>query len=135
MKIILSTYFATLLTFCLLDVVYLGGFAKNFFDSQLGPGILLAKPVISAGAAFYLIYTAGVVYLLALPAAGSRKYLQTAIRGAVFGFVAYCTYDLTNMATLTGWNWSIVCVDVTWGTIATAIGTTVGTYVASATAR
>jgi uncharacterized membrane protein len=135
MKNILYTYFATLLTLCLLDAVYLGGFGKHFFDTQLGPGILLEQPVISAGIAFYLLYAAGVVYFIALPDATSGNRVRTAFRGAAFGIIAYCTYDLTNMATLHGWNWTLVAVDMTWGAVATAIGASVGTYVAGKSSR
>jgi uncharacterized membrane protein len=135
MKVILYTYFATLFTLCLLDAIYLGGFAKSFFDSQLGPGVLLKTPVIPAAAAFYLIYAAGIVYFLALPMAGSSNYGHTAMRGAIFGFIAYMTYDLTNMATLNGWNWTIVAVDLTWGSVATALGTLAGSFVAGAAKR
>jgi uncharacterized membrane protein len=46
--------------------------------------------------------------------------------GAGFGLVAYGTYDLTNMATINSWNWQIVVIDMSWGTIATAIASVAG---------
>ena len=40
---------------------------------------------------------------------------------AVFGLMAYGTYDLTNMATLAGWSWTVVFVDMAWGAFATGL--------------
>jgi uncharacterized membrane protein len=37
--------------------------------------------------------------------------------GGLFGFVAYATYDLTNLATLRGWTLKLSLVDMLWGTI------------------
>jgi uncharacterized membrane protein len=130
MKTILLTYLATLAAFLVLDVFYLGGFAKSFFESQLGPGVLAEKPVWPAAALFYLVYAAGVVYLIALPNAVEGGMLRAALLGAVFGFIAYGTYDLTNMATIRGWTWNIVVVDMAWGTFATAVGSAVGAFTA-----
>ena len=131
MKKYLLTYLATLLALCVLDVFYLGGFAKNFFESQLGPGVLAVNPVLSAAAMFYLMYAVGVVYFIAVPNGANRNLLRAAAMGAGFGFIAYGTYDLTNMATITGWTWQIVMIDMAWGAIATAISSVVGCFTAS----
>ena len=131
MKTYLLTYLATLLALCVLDVFYLGGFAKNFFESQLGPGVLAAKPVLSAAGMFYLMYAVGVVYFIALPNGATGNLLRAAAMGAGFGFVAYGTYDLTNMATINGWTWQIVMIDMGWGAIATAISSVAGCFTAS----
>ncbi|KAG1653620.1 hypothetical protein FOA52_007626 [Chlamydomonas sp. UWO 241] len=39
----------------------------------------------------------------------------SALKGAVFGAVAYGVYNLTNMATLPGYSWALVAVDTLWG--------------------
>ena len=49
--------------------------------------------------------------------------------GALFGFFAYATYDLTNQATLIVWSTRITLIDITWGTFITALGATVGGWV------
>ena len=131
MKTSLLTYLATLLALCVLDVFYLGGFAKNFFQTQLGPTVLLANPVMSAAGMFYLMYAVGVTYFVALPNGATRNLKRAAAMGAGFGLVAYGTYDLTNMATITGWSWQLVMIDMGWGTIATAISSVVGCFTAS----
>jgi uncharacterized membrane protein len=40
--------------------------------------------------------------------------------GALFGLVAYATYDLTNLSTLKGFTTKLVLVDMLWGVCLTA---------------
>jgi uncharacterized membrane protein len=40
--------------------------------------------------------------------------------GALFGFVTYATYDLTNLSTLKGFPVKLVVVDMAWGMFVTA---------------
>ena len=49
------------------------------------------------------------------------KYNRMTEPGALFGLVAYATYDLTNLATLKAWPIKLVVVDLIWGTILTAV--------------
>jgi len=48
------------------------------------------------------------------------------VAGALFGFVAYMTYDLTNLATLRDWPPGLSFIDMGWGCIATALAATAG---------
>jgi len=43
------------------------------------------------------------------------------LRGAIFGFVTYATYDLTNHATLVNWPMLMTVVDMTWGTVLSSL--------------
>ena len=45
---------------------------------------------------------------------------KAAWTGALFGLVAYATYDLTNQATLRVWPAHITLIDMAWGAFATA---------------
>ena len=40
--------------------------------------------------------------------------------GALFGFVAYATFDLTSLALIRGWSTLITVVDLAWGATLTA---------------
>ena len=73
---------------------------------------------VVAAAAFYLLYLAGVLVLVQLPAADWRG---AAWRGAVYGLCAYGTYDLTNQATLRDWPWLVTVADLAWGSALTAV--------------
>ncbi len=50
--------------------------------------------------------------------------------GALFGFMTYMTYDLTNMATLRDWPLGLSFIDTAWGCFATGLAATVGKVVA-----
>ncbi len=52
--------------------------------------------------------------------------------GALFGFFAYATYDLTNLATLKYWTWPIALLDLAWGAVVTAVSAAIGFFVTSA---
>ena len=39
---------------------------------------------------------------------------------ALFGFIAYATYDLTNLATLRGWPVTLSFIDMAWGSVLSA---------------
>jgi uncharacterized membrane protein len=39
------------------------------------------------------------------------------VYGALFGFFAYATYDLTNLATVKDWPIIVTIVDLIWGTV------------------
>lgn len=107
------------------DAVWLSYFAKAMFRPVLG-GILLDTPRWSAAILFYLIYAAGV---MAFPLAmGLHKAsMGTAILyGALFGFLAYMTYDLTNLATIKAWTVPLALIDMGWGALLTAAATAAG---------
>ena len=110
-------YVAALLTIGALDALWLGFIARDFYQRSIGE--LMAPEVNKAAAAlFYLSYPIGLLALAVSPNPGS---LPTVLwRAAVFGAAAYGTYDLTNMATLRHWNWSLVLIDLAWGVVISA---------------
>lgn len=128
MKLIALTYLATLVTLGLLDLAYLGSVGVKLFKQQLGPGVLRQKPDAPAAVLFYLLYAAGVTYFAVLTNA-NQGILAPALSGALLGLLAYGTYDLTNMATLTKWTWVLVILDMLWGIIVTALAAAAGAYV------
>jgi uncharacterized membrane protein len=97
---LLALFGLTLVTFLALDALWLGVIARKLYSRELGH---LLAPNVRWGAAviFYLLYVTGLLALVVLPRAGSPL-LHVALLGALFGLVAYATYDLTNLATLSG---------------------------------
>jgi uncharacterized membrane protein len=93
-----------------------------------GLGHLMAEaPVLWAAALFYAVYGLGLLrFAIAMPAAGTVA--QAARAGALFGFVAYATYDLTNLATLRDWPASLAFIDIAWGTLASAAAAAAGRW-------
>ena len=56
------------------------------------------------------------VYFVIVPALEHQNMTQLLLSAAIFGFVTYATYDLTNMATLKDWPLLVTVVDLAWGT-------------------
>lgn len=101
------------------DALWLTVVASKFYKSQLG-GLLLEKPNMTAAVIFYVIYVVGVVAFVLSPAIEKGSWLYALGYGALFGFVAYATYDLTNLSTIKGFTTKVVVVDMVWGTVLTA---------------
>ena len=118
-------YIATLLTFWILDFVWLGGIAKGFYQSRIG-GLLLAQPNWAAAVLFYLLFATGMHIFCVAPALDAGSIGKAALFGALFGFFCYMTYDLSNLATLKDWSVSLAVVDIAWGTFVGAVASTAG---------
>ncbi|MCV2222884.1 DUF2177 family protein [Pseudomonas mercuritolerans] len=122
MKKALIAYVATLLTFLLLDGIWLGLLMAPTYRELLG-SLMLDKPLLLPAAVFYCLYVIGCVVFVVLPA---LSWQRAAKLGALLGLVAYGTYDLTNWATLRDWSVQVSLMDWAWGTVATAVACTVG---------
>jgi uncharacterized membrane protein len=109
-------YLVTLAIFFLIDMVWLGLVAKNFYRSQLGE-MLSPKVNWVAAILFYLLFIAGLQLFVIAPALQSGGALAALWRGALFGLIAYATYDLTNLATLKDWPLLVTAVDLAWGAL------------------
>lgn len=114
-------YGAALASLVVLDGLWLGVIARNFYKAQLGD-LLLDKPNFAIAGAFYFAHAAGIA-VFAVPQAAA--WTSALLYGALFGFFVYAAYDLTNLATLRGWSTSVAVVDLAWGTAATAVATAV----------
>jgi uncharacterized membrane protein len=106
----------------------------SFYRQRLGALLAPAPHLLPAGL-FYALYALGVVVLAVRPVApsgpSSGPWGRAALRGALFGLVAYGTYDLTNQATLPLWPTTLTLVDMGWGCVLTAWAATIGAIVAA----
>ena len=89
--------------FFAVDLVWLTVATKRFYQPYIG-SLLSDEPKLGVAAAFYLAYVVGVVALAVIPGLKEGALVGALWRGALFGFLAYATYDLTNLATLRGWH-------------------------------
>lgn len=112
-------YLLTVPIFLGIDMLWLGLVAKDFYRSNLGH-LLRSDVNWSAALVFYLLYIAGILIFATLPALERQSLRQAVMLGALFGFFAYATYDLTNLATLKDWPVNVVLVDILWGVVLTA---------------
>lgn len=104
----------------ILDFIWLGFVAKKLYYGEMGK-ILLEKPNMLPALLFYAIYVVGVVVFVITPAVEKGSWVHALTYGALFGFVAYATYDLTNLATMKGFSTKIVIIDLIWGAALTAV--------------
>jgi uncharacterized membrane protein len=116
----LITYGLTLVAFLGIDAVWLGVIAKYLYKDNLGH-LMADKPSLLPAAIFYLLYIAGIMILAVHPALDKGSLTKAIVLGAIFGGIAYATYDLTNAATLKDWPLKITVLDILWGASLTAI--------------
>jgi len=105
-------YAVTAVVFLGADYIWLNR-AIGFYRNSLGD-LLAAKPNLSAAAALYLIYFVGIVVFSVMPAARDEAWMSAILLGGLLGLVAFATYDLTNLATLSRWPLIVVVVDMVW---------------------
>lgn len=75
-----------------------------------------------AAIAFYLLYILVLLLLVIQPGIGQNLPISKIItNSALLGFGVYMTYELTSMSVMKWWNWEMVFIDTTWGTILTTI--------------
>lgn len=118
-------YIATAVVFFAIDFVWLSKVSKAFYADRIGH-LLLDKPLLGAAAAFYAVYVIGIVIFAVAPALKDGSGLTALMYGALFGFFAYATYDMTNYATLKDWSLTVSIVDTLWGTFLTGISAYLG---------
>ena len=113
--------------FFVLDFAWLAIATSRVYRPLLG-GLLAEKPNMGVAAIFYLVYVVGVVALAVVPALREGSVIGALWRGALFGFLAYATYDLTNLSTIRDWSWQVSVIDMVWGTALNSAVAIVGFY-------
>jgi uncharacterized membrane protein len=120
-----ASYAAALVFFLVVDVVWIKAVMRRIFERNVGD-LLLETPRMGAAAGFYALYVAGLLYFAVAPAASAEAWRLAALNGALIGFLAYGTYEATNLATLKGWSYRMLAVDVAWGSSLSAMTALVG---------
>ena len=115
MKLLLpfGVLFAMYIAIIILDYIWLGILTKKFIIDQFGSLISVKdgsiQTNIPVGLLAWLAIAAG-AYIFAVAPAGSAG--RAAFMGAVFGFIAYAIYDLTNLTFITNYPTKFVLVDI-----------------------
>ena len=120
-------FVATVVVFIVIDGLWLGLVARSFYRRHLGY-LMAEKPNWAAAGIFYLLYAIGLTVFAVIPGTDAGSALQGLWRGALFGLVAYATYDLTNQATVRDWPAIVTGVDLAWGTLLSASVAAIATY-------
>lgn len=125
-----ALYAATLIAFLAIDAVWLATATPRLYRPALA-GVLAEKPNLAAAGVFYLLYVVGIIALAVMPGVDVGSLGAALWRGALFGFLAYATYDLTNLATIRDWPLKITLIDLVWGTSLSTLTTLAGYYAAT----
>lgn len=109
-----AAYLAAAFVFLALDAVWLSAMASRLYQPHIGH---LMAPTVDwlAAALFYPLYLLGLLVFAVRPALVQGRAAPALRLGALFGLIAYATYDLTNQATLRDWSWAVTVADLAWG--------------------
>jgi uncharacterized membrane protein len=121
----LALYGLTAAGFFAIDFVWLTRIAQGFYQTHIGH-YLREDPVIWAAVGFYALYLVGVVVFAVLPGLEAQAPWRTVGLGALFGLIAYATFDLTCKALFRDFPTIVVVVDLAWGTVLTAGAAAIG---------
>ena len=113
-------YAATLVPFLLLDAVWLTTMADRLYRPAIGH-LMRAGFAWEPALTFYVLYVLGLVVFGVMAGVERDRPAVAAGRCALFGLIAYATYDLTNQATLRDWPWVVTLADLAWGAFASAV--------------
>jgi len=107
-------YLIAVPVFFIIDMLWLGLVARQFYQNQIG---FLMKTNFNWVAAilFYLLFVAGIVFFVLMPGLEKRNLINLILTASFYGLLTYATYDLTNLATLKDWPLIVTVVDIIWG--------------------
>ena len=111
-----------------MDFCWLSLTAGPVYHRALG-AVMADNPNWIAAVAFYLLYGVGPVIFAVRPALAASDWRAALFWGAAFGFFAYATYDLTNLATLKVWSLKISLLDMAWGAVLTGAAAAASAWV------
>ena len=123
----IKLYFATLVAFFAMDMLWLGLVASDFYKKNLG---FLMAPEVNWAAAlvFYLLFILGILVFVIVPGLTENALPMMLVKAAFFWLVTYATYDLTNLATVKNWPMVVTLVDLLWGMFLTTVVSLAGFF-------
>jgi uncharacterized membrane protein len=125
----LRNFIVALPVFILIDFAWIGIVARKVYLGEFGSLARMRNgqfsPNLPAGVLAWVVIVAGLV-IFAVPRLTPDSSIVTVLGwGALYGFIGYAMYDLTNLATLRDYSSKLVVIDVAWGTLLSAAVTLV----------
>ena len=117
----IAAFIIAAVIFGVLDALWLNNVAVGMYQSTVGE-IMADQFRMGPAIVFYIIYLFGLLWFAIRPALTSNEWTAALPNGAILGFVAYATFDLTSQAVFKDWTWQLSIIDIAWGTFVT--GTT-----------
>jgi uncharacterized membrane protein len=128
---LLILFIATSVIFLVADAIMLTNVIQPIFKRHLGDGLLGGFRILPA-ILFYFTFMFGVIWFAGWSALRDGVPHMALINGAILGFVAYATYELTSWTVMRDWHPQMVMADMAWGTVVTAGSAWGGVMVARA---
>lgn len=123
-----SIYLSCLGCMLFLDALWISSTINILYKKNIGH-LMTTKPVYPAALLFYFLYALGITVFILLPGLERNKnFIELFMYGALFGLIAYGTYDLTNHATMQNWPVCLTIIDMTWGAFVTGITSSFSIY-------
>jgi len=113
-------YLTALIVLLVLDMLWLRVIAYDWYRQGMGDH-MAEQPNLVAAALFYVLYPVGLVIFGAQLGHTDTGVAHALLMGALFGFFAYATYDLTNLAVMKNWPLSLSLLDLGWGTLVSGV--------------
>jgi uncharacterized membrane protein len=129
MQLFIVLYVITLPVLLVIDVIWLSTAGRTIYMAEIG-SLLRNSPNLYAAFLFYALYAGGLVWFVNMPLAAHGSIPKVLLTGAIFGLVAYATYDLTNLATMKGFTARIAMIDMAWGALVSAVVSVIAISVA-----
>ena len=108
-------YSIILITGLLIDGIWLGVVAKNFYKKYLG-FLMNDTANLKVAFLFYLVFALGVLVFIISPALVQNfTTWKVLLYGALLGLVIYGGYDFTNQSIIKNWPVVITIADLAWG--------------------
>lgn len=124
---IIKQYLIALVVFFVIDIIWLGFISKDLYRKNLGH-LMRSSTNWPAAIIFYSFYIAGLIFFVVNPALEKNSIIYALLSGALFGFITYATYDITNLATLKDWPLKITIIDIIWGTALNGLTASISFY-------
>lgn len=116
----------------IIDYIWLGIITRKFIINQFGPLVRVKNESIQinllVGLLAWFVIALG-VYIFAIYL--STTFTKTLVLGAIFGFISYSIYDLTNLTFIVNYPIKFVFVDIVWGTVLCTLISAVGFFIKS----
>jgi uncharacterized membrane protein len=112
-------YLVVLVVFLAIDATWLSTAGRWIYAPEMG-ALLKDRPNFVVAFIFYAIFALGLLVFIVAPHVVLPGIGRAILYGAFFGFVAYATYDLTNLSTVNGFTTKIAMIDLAWGTFLSA---------------
>ena len=119
-------FLAITVTLLILDLLWLGVVAKNFYSKELGEQ-LKSPPNWTGAILVYILLVVG-IYLFVFGSTFATSRISIVLLGALLGLIIYGVYEFTNLALVTGWPLKVVIVDIIWGIFLSGFASFVGSF-------